>query len=290
MDFQPIASGFCFLEAPRVGDDGVWFTDVVQGGLRRLAPDGSVDEWLRDRRWIGGLVLNRDGAVICSGPDGLVWLDPKTGASGTLLDRIDGEPVRGINDLQPDGRGGLYFGTADVAEAEHGRERDPSALFRLDADGTLTRLGEGYTFANGIGISPDGKRLYVSDTFVGVHAYELTPDGGLERGALLAEEKDADGLAVDQEGGIWVAGIQSGHITRLLPDGRVDRRVALPLQGVTSLCFGGADGRDLYVTTVADGFAEALAKQEMPAPKASLYRARADVAGVPAGRAAFELE
>jgi sugar lactone lactonase YvrE len=290
MDFTAVASGFCFLEAPRADRDGsVWFTDVVLGGLRRLLPDGRVDEWLAGRRWIGGIVLNSDGAVLCSGGDGIAWLDPASGASGMLLRAIDGKPVRGVNELLPDGSGGLFFGTADVAEAEHGGERGPSELFRLAADGKVRQLCGGLTFSNGIGLSPDGRRLYFNDTFVGTYACDLLPDGGLGKRVLLAEQRDCDGLAVDREGGIWIAGFQSGAITRLLPDGRVDRRVPLPVAGVTSLCFGGADLRDLYVTTAAPDAFEALAKRRLPSAAASLYRARSDVAGLPVGRTAFRL-
>jgi sugar lactone lactonase YvrE len=290
MNFEVVASGFCFLEAPRADDGGVvWFTDVVQGGLRRLLPDGRIDEWLPGRRWIGGIVLDRDGSVLCSGGDGIAWLDPASGASGMLLETIDGKPVRGINELLPDGSGGLYFGTADVAEAEHGGERAPSALFRLTPDGKVRQLCAGLTFSNGIGLSPDGRRLYFNDTFVGTYACDLLPDGGVSERVLLAEQRDCDGLAVDCEGGIWSAGFQSGTITRLLPDGRVDRRVPLPVAGVTSLCFGGADLRDLYVTTTAPDAFEALARRSMPSAAASLYRARSHVAGVPVGRTAFRL-
>jgi sugar lactone lactonase YvrE len=287
MDFEAVASGFCFLEAPRVDGENVWFTDVVLGGLRRWSPGGKIDTWLPDRRWIGGIALDGDGAVLCSGPDGIAWLDPISGRSGMLLETIDGEPIRGVNELLPDGYGGLFFGTADVAEAEHGQARGASALFRLDRDGRVRRLCEGLTFANGIGLSPDGRRLYFNDTFVGTYACDLRPDGGVGERVLLADERDCDGLAVDREGGIWIAGLNSGAITRLSPDGKVERRVSLPLQGVTSLCFGGPDLRDVYVTTTAPDFAQALAKRTLPSRAASLYAARSDVAGMPVARTDF---
>jgi len=289
MDFKPSASGFCFLEAPREADGAVWFTDVVQGGLRRLRPDGGVDSWLPDRRWIGGIVINADAAVLCSGANGIAWLNPRTGATGMLLESIDGKPIRGINELHPDGKGGLYFGTADVAEAEHVEERSPSALYRLDPDGRVRRLADGFTFANGIGLSPDGRRLYLSDTFAGPYVFDVLADGSLGPRTLLTPMPDCDGLAVDSEGGIWIAGFQSGAITRLLPSGALSRRVALPVQGVTSLSFGGTDQRDIYVTTTSPDAFEALAKKTMPSATASLYHARAEIAGHPVGRTGFRL-
>ena len=111
MEFRAVATGYCFLEAPRVLGEDVWFTDLLLGGVHRLSPDGSVKTFLPERHHVGGLAVNADGKLICGGPGGLVWLDPATGASGVLIDTIDGEPFTGANDFIADGKGGLYFGT-----------------------------------------------------------------------------------------------------------------------------------------------------------------------------------
>jgi sugar lactone lactonase YvrE len=289
MHFEPIATGFSFLEAPREDGGHVWFTDVITGGLNRLSPGGRIDHYLQGRKWIGGIAINHDGAVLCSGGNGIAWLNPQTGASGMLLDTLDGKPIRGINELLPDRHGGLYFTTADVTEAERDDERSPSALYNLDMHGRVRKLGDGLTFGNGIGLSPDGRRLYLNDTFVGTYAFDVLPDGSLGGRVLLAKIPDCDGLAVDSEGGIWVAGYQSGAIMRLLPDGTEDRRSALPVQGVTSLCFGGPDNRDVYVTTTSPDAFEALMKKTVPSQTASLYRARSGIPGLPVGHTRFTL-
>src|SRR4051812_43480539 len=104
MEFTPVASGYCFLEAPRADGDVVWFTDLLLGGLHRLSPGGRIDTFLADSKHIGGVVLNADGAIVCGGSSGLLWLDPATGRSGVLLDCVDGEPLSGANDMYPDGR------------------------------------------------------------------------------------------------------------------------------------------------------------------------------------------
>src|SRR5262245_33563023 len=113
LEFTPVATGFALLEAPRVDERGVWFTDILLGGVRRLRPDGTIDAWITERRFTGGLAFNEDGRLVCAGPGGLIWLDPETGAKGVLLDRIDGAPVLGINDIEPGPDGGLFFGTVD---------------------------------------------------------------------------------------------------------------------------------------------------------------------------------
>src|SRR4051794_19412592 len=90
MQFQPVATGFSFLEAPRADASGnVWFSDVVQGGIRHRRPDGTLAELLPGKQWIGGLTLNEDGAILCTGRGGITWVNPATGASGMLLTAID---------------------------------------------------------------------------------------------------------------------------------------------------------------------------------------------------------
>ena len=282
MEFRPVVTGFCLLEAPIADDRGVWFSDMVLGGIRCLRPDGRLDAWLTDRRMIGGIVFNDDGCLLCSGRDGIIWLNPETGERGMLLDAIDGQPVRGINDMAADGRGGLYFGSVDhvamfSGEPFFGR----SALNRLDADRRVTLISDGHSFANGLGMSPDGRHLYFNDSGIGTYDYPIRADGSVGERNLLSKNADCDGLAVDSGGGIWIAQISAGSIARLLPDGTVDRTISFGKEHVTSLCFGGPDWRDLYVTTATPDAGTAVLGREPPATlPAVLYHARADIAGV----------
>lgn len=289
MDFEEAAKNFSFLEAPCVDGDRIWFSEVMLGGLHCLQPDGTVDEWLAGRKWIGGVVLNADGSILCSGADGVAWVNPTTGASGMLLDSIDGQPVLGVNDMLPDNEGGLYFGTIDVAAFENGTEQRPTALYRLAVDGRITQLAGDLPATNGIGLSPDGTRLYHNESSLGLCAYDLLADGSLANKRVLAEQPDCDGLAVDADGGIWIAGYASPELKRVLPDGTIERRITLPVPGATSLCFGGADGRDLYVTTLAADIGDAMMNGRLPSRTAALYRARSGISGLAVGRTSFRL-
>lgn len=288
MDFKPVASGYCFLEAPRADGDAVWFTDLLLGGLHRLSPGGVVDVFLADSKHIGGVVLNADGAIICGGGDGLVWLDPETGRSGLLLNSADGEPLSGVNDMYPDGRGGLYFGTLSRA-GEYGQPHTLTGLYRANADGRATLLKDGLKFANGVGLSPDGRRLYHVESLSSVFVYDVQADGGLTNKAVFSTQEDGDGLAVDAEGCVWIAGFGSGELVRYRPDGSVERRVPVPHKVVTSLTFGGADLRDLYVTTAGDRGVDALLKGELPPREATLFHARAEAPGLPTPRTRFAI-
>lgn len=287
MEFETLATGYCFLEAPRADDEGLWFTDLLLGGIYRWRRSHGVDRFLADRKHIGGVAINEDGKVICGGPGGLVWLDPSTGRSGVLLDRIDGTPLAGANDMLPDGRGGLIFGSLTTAESAENAATN--SLYRLDADGRTTLLASGLKIANGIGLSPDGKRLYHNESLVGTFVYEVREDGSLGPAELFWEEANGDGLAVDCEGGVWIACFSGAELVRLLPDGKVDRRITMPHQVVTSLCFGGSDWRDLYVTTAGDEGVTALLRGEEPPLEASVFFARSDIAGLPIARTRFAI-
>jgi sugar lactone lactonase YvrE len=290
MKFEQLVTGFCFLEAPRVDERGIWFTETALGGVRCLRPDGRIDTWLSDRRPIGGMALNEDGALVLSGPGGLIWLDPATGTTGLLLDTIDGKSICGVNDVMPDGKGGLYFGTLDFGAIQDSQPFGHSALYRLGTNGRVTFLCGGLKVCNGIGLSPDGRRLYHNESMAGTHAYDLFPDGGVGKGVLLNNDPDCDGLAVDREGGVWIACTQSGTIARITPDGKPDHRIAVPGGHVISLCFGGTDWRDLYVVTATEGGVEIVLKGGIP-PSAtgSIFRARAEIPGVPVARTRFQL-
>jgi sugar lactone lactonase YvrE len=288
VQFEEIASGYCFLEAPRAEGDSVWFVDLLQGGLRRLSPGGQVETFLADHKHIGGVVLNEDGAVICGGPLGLVWLDPRTGRSGVLLDAVQGERLAGVNDMFPDGRGGLYFGTLSGGGDYQGPPA-LTALCHVDADGRARVLQEDVKFANGIGLSPDGRRLYHTESLRGIFVYDVEPDGSVANKRVFSERADGDGLVVDVEGCVWSASFSAGEIVRHRPDGAIDRRISVPHKVVTSLCFGGADGRDLYVTSGGNNGVDAMLRGELPPREASLFHARADTAGLPTPRTRFRI-
>ncbi len=288
MDFKVVAKGYCFLEGPRVAGEHIWFTDLLLGGLYRLAPDGTTTSYMTDRKHVGGIGLNRDGRIIAGGPGGLAWLDPESGATGWALNEIDGEPMWGTNDFLPDGRGGIWFGTISRA-ADYSQPPTTTELYNVDASGKAVMHAEGLSFANGVGLSPDGKRLYQVESLRGIFAHDVHAGGTLGPRKLFNDRKDGDGCAVDMEGGLWVAGCMTGEVARYCPDGTLDRRIALPHKAVTSVAFGGPDWRDLYVTTAGDHGVDEMMKGRLPEREASLFKARADVPGVPVAMTDFKL-
>jgi xylono-1,5-lactonase len=278
MEFELIAGGFQFAEAPCVDDDGtVYFSDLLGGGYYRKRPGGPVETVLPERMWIGGAVLDAGGGVVCAGKGGLVLVHG-TGAR-PLLTEIDGEPIAPVNDIEGDGHGGLFGGTMDFAAVfERGELPRGGKFFHLAPSGEVRVLRDDVTASNGIGFSPDGSLLYHSESTVGIWVWRMGNDGLPHSPELLAPAEDCDGLAVDAEGGIWVAFWESAELRLYRPGGTVDRTISLPFPCVTSLAFGGRDMRDLYITTGGNA--------DNPG-RGGVVRIRTDVPGLKAARSRF---
>jgi xylono-1,5-lactonase len=252
--FEIIASGFQFAEAPRVDDRGtVYFSDLIGGGYYRCRPGAPVETVLADRTWIGGAAFAREDGLLLSGRGGIIRVDLTSGAARTVLGEIDGAPIVAVNDIEADARGGLFGGTVDFAAIlERGETPSNGRFFHLSARGELTVLREGLVASNGLGFSPDGKQLYHSESTRGIWSYSIGSNGLPGAPVLFAALEDSDGLAIDAEGGVWVACWRSARLLRYRPDGVLDRSIALPFPHIVSLTFGGPALSELYVTTGSD--------------------------------------
>ncbi len=284
--FEAVAKGV-YLEGLCADADTVWVADPIKGGIRRFGDAfrgtrRQMGAWLPEKKWVGSLLRGPDEIILISGEGGIVRLDGATGAH-RMLDGF----TQGVNEMIADHSGAIYFGGNDIAAIIEGKKTAPVSLWRRGADGQVAELVSGLRFSNGIGISPDGKRLYHNETFVGTSAYDILPDGSLGAGVRLLDKPDCDGLAVDADGTIWITGFETKALLRLRPDGTQVEPFAIPGGGATNIRFGGDDLRDAYITTVAEGAAMKLAQGIWPAEEDSiLYHCRMDVPGLPVTRAA----
>ncbi len=287
MQFTEVASGYTFLEAPRMQGDALWFCDLLEGSLYRLNKDGSTDRFLEGETHIGGCALNHDGKLVLSQANGIGWFDPESGKSGLIIDSINGGPFPGGNDMIPDGQGGIYFGTVASSGGNYEVGAAGTGLYRLAPDGTVTLQHADTNFANGCGLSPDGMRLYHTESLRGIFVYDVLPDGELTNRRVFSDRIDGDGLAVDAEGCVWSASFSEGEIVRHRPDGSIASRHPVPHKVVTSLCFGGPDWRDLYAVTGGQNGVEIMMKGEAPPKEASVFHARVEVPGLPVPETRF---
>jgi len=185
--FSEITRGH-YLEGLLVDGDDVWFTDVVQGGVHNARTGQTV---LPHRAMIGGLLLNADGSLIVAGEGSIAWVNPTSGAEGLLASGFDG-----VNEMRPDGQGGMVFGTIDLPSILKGRRPGPSSIRHMAADGCQTVLCEGLTFANGLALSPDGGTLWFNESFVAVRAFAVGPGFALGAMRTIMAKVDCDGMAL----------------------------------------------------------------------------------------------
>lgn len=150
------------------------------------------------------------------------------------------------NDLAITAEGVLYASDPDWLH-------DSGRVWRIGRDGKVTLAADGLGTANGIDVSPDGHTLYVNESVQrNIWAFTIKPDGALSDKRLFHRFDDfgMDGMRVDVDGNLYVSRHGKGVIAKLAPDGRLLREIRLPGALPSNLCFGGADGRTVYVTEV----------------------------------------
>ena len=271
-----LRTGFGLLEGPvYVAGRGLLFTDAARGGVHCLDPAGGLSEVVRHRTGIGGIAVHARGGLVVSGRN-IAYKPPADGATVTLLANAPEAGVIGFNDITTDAKGRIYAGSFGFRPTLRGDPPKPGALHLIDLDGAARVVWPEVQLTNGLGFSPDGRRLYHSDSLPKVvYVYDARPDGGLENRRVFArfEEGMPDGLAVASDGSVWVAAVHAGMVRGFDAAGVEISRVAFPTPMITSLCFGGDDYRDLFVVSGSEGAGRHDA--------GSVFRLRSPVAGMP---------
>jgi sugar lactone lactonase YvrE len=258
-ELEVLASGYRLAEAPRVADDGsIFYTDAMGGGVFRWH-DGAVDVVIPERRGVGGLALHTDGGVVVGGRS-LIHVGAD-GSQRTVWELPDG--VVGLNDLCALADGSLLVGCLrwSFIAGDDDQERTPGEFWQVGPSGVGDPVIPGIVWVNGCGVDVERARTYACDYDSGT-VWVL--DGAGLRVFAEIPGGEADGLAVDHEGGVWVATALGGTVVRLDPD---DGTIVdgLSLGGaVTSVAFDGADA--MILTTAGTSRDDPGALLRLPAP------------------------
>lgn len=257
--------------SPRWG--GLRWVDMLAGDVLALGDDGSVRRThvgtiaaaIRPRGG-GGAVVGIERGFALESPDGTI----------VPLPALWSDPGVRMNEGSCDPHGRFYCGSM-----AYDQRPGAGALYRLDADGTATVVLRGVTVSNGLEWSADGARAWYVDTHTQrVDVFDYDPVRGLTNRRpfvdLSAEGLRPDGLAVDGDGGVWVALSNGGAVRRYTAAGRLDVVVPLPVRKVTACTFGGERLDQLYVTTSREGVPEG----EDPLA-GSLFRVAVGAIGLP---------
>ena len=238
---------------------GLLVSDGDKGGLWSLSDHGLDVCRVAHRRGMGGVALHENGDVVVSGRNVALKSLSDPESRGVVL--LKDDPTRNIiafNDLTTDSAGRVWVGSVQF-QAMHDLPADPpplGMLHRIDLDGSVTVVATGIKLTNGLGFSPDGQRLYYSDSLRRVvNVYPVSSDGALGEPQVLitCNEGFPDGLALSADGDIWLAQADANLVVRYGQDGGEKERFRFDEALITSLCFGGADLRELYVVTGSRG-------------------------------------
>lgn len=283
-----LADDLWFPEGPVALDDGsVLLVEIRRGTLTRIGADGGKHIVAELGGGPNGAAMGPDGKCYVCNNGGFDWVErggrffpghqPKDYAGGriervdlatgkveTLYTEVEGRPLRGPNDLVFDGHGGFWF--TDLGKGRSG-DMDRGGLYYAKADGSEVRkVVFPMLTANGVGLSPDGRSVYVAETATArLWAFAVTGPGEIARaphpatngGRLLHASPviaSFDSLAVEENGNICVATLMQGGITVVSPLGGLVAFVPIARDWmVTNLCFAGPDRRRALITLSGTG-------------------------------------
>ena len=290
LELDVLATGLGFTEGPVIAPDGtVYAVDLWEGGIWRLT-GGEPTVVARVAGAPNGMALASTSTAIVANNGGFPWtevgddrypidlvnstnepegfthgwleqVDLSSGNVATLVEHGDGSVLRGPNDLVIDAEGGIWFtdtGKFRRASVDHG------TLYYLDPHQKLVSAKARQLLGpNGVGLSPDGARVYVSETLTGrLWAWDLAAPGEIRPAAggsafhggtcVAATPYTFDSLAIEADGRIAIAAIGDGVVI-VTPDGSEVDVHPIPGDITTNLAFGGTDGRRAVLTLARSG-------------------------------------
>ena len=284
-----LASGLRFPEGPVAMRDGsVCVVEIAAGRISRISPDGKMSVLAETGGGPNGMAAGPDGALyVCNNGGFLVRevdgetrvihgelprdyktgsiqrVDPASGRVTVLYTHCGDTPLSAPNDLVFDAQGGFYF--TDFGKIRKHSRDIGSVYYALPDGGHIREVAHPLANPNGVGLSPDGRTLYVAETETArLWAYDVLEPGKLSHSGFpspngarlvcgLPGYQRFDSLAVQADGSICVGTLITARITVIAPDGRVLREVGMPDRYPTNICFGGPDMRKAYVTLSLTG-------------------------------------
>jgi gluconolactonase len=218
-----------------------------QQTIGKVTPDGKGEVWvtLPGKSTGNGIVFDRKGLMYVADYVGhnVLRIDPATRKITVFAhnDRFN-QP----NDLAIAPDGTLY-----ASDPNWGKST--GQVWRIDSKGNASVVAPDMGSTNGLDVSPDGKTLYVNESVQrNVWAFQIEPDGSLSNKRLLKKFPDHgfDGMRCDVDGNLYISRYGKGTVAVLSPAGKVVREVGVLGPSPSNLCFGGPDGRTVYVTEV----------------------------------------
>jgi gluconolactonase len=218
-----------------------------QGTIGRTTPDGKSEIFVRlEGKSVGnGIRFDKAGMMYVADYVGhnVLRIDPQTKKITVFAHHPE---MNQPNDLAITTDGTLY--ASDPAWG-----KNTGQLWRISTKGEVTRVAKDLGTTNGLDVSPDGKTLYVNESVQrGVWAFPINPDGTLGERKLVKQFDDFgfDGMRCDVEGNLYITRYGKGTVVKLSPSGDILQEIDVLGKQPSNLCFGGPDGKTVYVTEV----------------------------------------
>ncbi|MEL6330290.1 MAG: SMP-30/gluconolactonase/LRE family protein [Planctomycetota bacterium] len=266
----------CELGEGPVWHDGVLrWVDINRGDVYCWRSGDAAAQSTTVGGFVSAIIPRRRGGCLLARQHEIQEFDESTGP-GRVVARVPrADPRVRLNDAKCDPGGRLWFGELHLDGSS-----DACRLFSLDRSGSPRMMLEGVSLSNGLGWAADGASMFFVDSARGTLDRFRFDDGEISERCLVRAFDDAtpDGLAVDLEGGVWVALWDGGRVVRVDGiSGELLGEVRVPVSRPTSCCFGGDDLRTLYITSALPEEARRTSEPEA----GCVFAARAGVAGVP---------
>lgn len=219
----------------------------TEGTIGIVTPEGRGDVYVT-------LPQGSDGNGIVFDRKGTMYVADYTGHNVLMIDPA----TRGIRVLAHESR---MAQPNDLAIAPDGTifASDPNwktgtgRVWRVDPDGRITLAADQQGTSNGIEVSPDGKTLYVNESDQkNIWRFTIRSDKSLADRRLIRKFADHgfDGMRCDVDGNLYICRYGTGTVIKMTPQGKVLRKIDVLGKRPSNLCFGGPDGRSVYVTEV----------------------------------------
>lgn len=217
-----------------------------QGTIGKVSPDGKAEVFLElPEGSVGnGICFDRAGLMYVADypKHNVLKIDIKTKAI-TTYSHHDGMNQPNDVAIAPDGT--IYASDPNWGD-------NSGQIWRIDAKGQATIVASKMGTTNGIDVSPDGKTLYVNESVQrNVWAFPIAESGLGEKKLLIKfPDHGMDGMRCDMDGNLYITRYGKGTVAKISPDGKELKEIPVLGDNPSNLCFGGPDGRTVYVTEV----------------------------------------
>jgi gluconolactonase len=271
-----------FTEGPAHGPEGcIYFSDIGNRIMKYDPATGRTSEYRNPSGRANGLDFDPEGRLVAAegantGGHRRITRTDRDGKVTVLADRWMGKRFNSPNDLTIDTRGRIYFTDPRYVGSEK-RELDTESVYRIDPDGTVTRIITDVQKPNGIILSPDMKTLYLADSNPSGNqhllSFPLDADGNVGTKTLLhdfGKDRGIDGMSIDTRGNLYAAAgkDRTGGIYVFSPEGKKLGFLLVP-ELPTNCVFGGKDRKTLYITA-----GKSLYRVRLNAEGFAVYRPR----------------